>query len=348
MAVCSCSQSQDIDAVYTLSVDKTTIEADGRDMATFTIKDASGNVMTVYENMGKIYFKEVKTGQNLPRRSEGFTSIVNGEYEFVATCMGVQTVNTVKIKVQNRRNYELYHRNVGLFKSTSVWCSACPTLSKTLHNLGEDASGHSVLLCCHGDYENRDPFSINDLGKTLQNAFNVSGWPTLVYDLSVAKTGAGATRSELEEEIMKRRLESPATCGIRINSSSISGNQISVSVSVKASAPGSFDATCAIVADQIKYESANAYSVDGKGIYSDVVLAIQSNFLSYSSETASTLAKEGEMTKEFVFEIAQGIELPEEGIKVVAFAHRKTDDGSVMDNIISVPLGETSEYILNE
>ena len=336
--------------VYTLSVDKNVIEADGRDMAVFTITDAAGNVMTTSANMGKIYFKNVKTGFNLARRSEGFTSIANGEYEFVGMCMGVMTANTVKIKAQNRRNYELYHRNVGLFKCTSVWCSACPELSARLHVLDEESAAHSVVLSCHGKFDGKqDVFAIKfggtDLGNMMVSTFRGSGWPTLVYDLDYAHTGAGVTLSELAENIMNRRLEHPATCGLKIDNCVVENNAVKVTVSMKTSAAGNYDITAALVQDGLSYTE--GFSVDGKGIHDDVLIAIQSNFMTYSSETGKSLLAGEEVTREFVFDF--GTSAPgAEGLSVVAFAHRKASNSSIMDNIISVPFGQTSEYVLND
>ena len=77
----------DVDApekgTMTISVDKTQIEADGKDIAVFTIKDASGKVLTTEANKGSVFFKNVADGTRLPRYSTGFTSIADGEFEFV-------------------------------------------------------------------------------------------------------------------------------------------------------------------------------------------------------------------------------------------------------------------------
>ena len=63
------------EGTMTISVDKTQIESDGKDIATFTIKDANGNILTTEANKGIIFFKNVANGSRLPRYSTGFTSI---------------------------------------------------------------------------------------------------------------------------------------------------------------------------------------------------------------------------------------------------------------------------------
>ncbi len=350
LAVCACADNSDeVEDVYTLQVDKTEIQADGIDMATFTVLDSYGNVISTPATMRKIYYKNLTTGDNLARLSTGFTSISNGEYEFSANVFGVQTANTVKVKVVNRRAYEYYHRNVGLFKCTSVWCSNCPTLSATLHNRDSESAAHSIVLSCHGKYQQKDPLACtigsSDLGNMLINTFGGQGWPTLVYDLAVAESGAGVSLSELSDNIMERRVQSPATCGIKVDGSSVTDNVLTVTATMKTSRAGSYDMTCALVADGLTY--ADGYSEDGKGIYDDVVIAVQSNYMRYSSETGRQMASEEEMQREFTFNFPEEYTLPEK-LDVVVYAHRKTDKGSVMDNIVSVPFGETSEYVIND
>ena len=216
--------------------------------------------------------------------------------------------------------------------------------------LDEESAAHSVVLSCHGKFDGKqDVFAIKfggtDLGNMMVSTFRGSGWPTLVYDLDDAHTGAGVTLSELAENIMNRRLEHPATCGLKVDNCVVEDNVVKVTVSMKTSAAGNYDITAALVKDSLSYT--DGFSVDEKGIHDDVLIAIQSNFMAYSSETGKSLQAGEEVTREFVFDF--GTSAPgAEGLSVVAFAHRKVSKSSIMDNIISVPLGQTSEYVLND
>lgn len=68
----------------TLTVDKAKIEANGTDMATFTVTDANGKVVTTSEYMKNVYFEDVTTGDYLERRTNTFSAVENGTHKFKA------------------------------------------------------------------------------------------------------------------------------------------------------------------------------------------------------------------------------------------------------------------------
>lgn len=336
---------------FTLSADTQTVEADGVSEVTFSMKDKYGREM----------LEDKKTLQNInitsdshirvPRMSRTATFIENGTYVFTATYLGTASDNSVEIKAVNRASYEVFHRNVGLFKATSVWCSACPALAQNLSGLSDNTKDHTVLLSCHGDYGSSDPFSIYvgqaSLGAYLLGAFGSSGWPTLVYDLAVAEAGSSGT-SVLESNIYARRVSDPATCGIKVTSVRVEGSLLKVSAALKTSTGGEYDLACAVLRDGLEYPG--AYSVNDSGIYDEVVLTLTPNFLRYSSDSGRRLAKDEEMEAEFSFDFGEG-NVPSDKVLeeyyVAVWAHRKTSDSSVMDNIVKCAYGKTVDYRYN-
>ena len=130
---------------YYIYVDKTGIESDGIDLARFTIKNGKGDVLSTYDNMGSVFYENVATGVRLPRYSESFSSIQDGEFEFVGIYKGKKTVNTVSITSSNRASYELYHKNVAVFKLTATTCPNCPSMTDALNGLDDDAKDHSIV-----------------------------------------------------------------------------------------------------------------------------------------------------------------------------------------------------------
>lgn len=340
-------------APFTLSADKTEVEADGTDAVTFSLKDKYGREM----------LDDKKTLQDInitsdgvvrvPRMEKSVAFIGNGIYTFKARYNGVNSENTVEITAVNRARYEVFHKNVGLFKSTSVWCVACPKLAANLHGLSEDTKDRTVVLAFHGDFNYKDPFSLYagnvDLGTYLMSYFEGSGWPTLVYDLDEAKTGSAGT-AVLEDNIYGRRLEHPATCGIKVSSVAVEGTELKVKASLKTSTGGDYDLACAVLMDGLG-PVADGYSLNGDGMYDEVVLNVSQNFLRYDFDTAKSLKKDGEMEREFAFDFGEGNVPAGDVLKkyyVAVWAHKKTDGKSVMDNIVKCSYGGTADYRYNE
>lgn len=335
----------------TISVDKTQIESDGIDMATFTIVDPQGNVITTEANKASVYFKDVKTGKRLPRYSTGFTSIADGEFEFVGIFNGQETSNSVKITSANRASYEVYHRNVAIFKLTGTWCTNCPRMTTALHSLDEDAADHSIVLACHSEAQGH-PFYVQygttDLASAafLAMGETSAAYPTNCYDMSSLSTSSSTIA--ISDEIMTRRVEAPAAVGIAISSVALEGSSLKVKAKVKASAAGTYDAVCAIVADGLYYEG--GYCDNEENLYNDVVLAISGdNFFSYRSNTSFDLAKDAEMEREFTFEFG---ETPSKSlldkVSAVILVHKKNAAGrSEVNNCAECAFGETLDYRYN-
>lgn len=335
----------------TISVDKTRIESDGKDIATFTITGADGNVITTDANKGSVFFKNVKDGTRLPKWTTGFTSIVDGEFEFVGIFNGQETSNSVRITSANRSRYETYHRNVAVFKLTGTWCVNCPRMTAALHALGEDAAAHSIVLACHNESEGH-PFRVNYNGRDLASAVFLqmgesnAAYPTNCYDMAALSTSSSTVT--IADEIMTRRIEAPAAVGIKISEVKFEGTRINVSAAVKASASGTYDMVCALVADNLKYEG--GYTDNNESLYNRVVVAVSGdNFLSCRSATMFGLNAGEEYVRDFVFEFGTAPSESElRNIKAVVLVHRRNADGSSqVNNCAECGYGQTIDYRYN-
>lgn len=342
-------------APFTLSADKAVAEADGVDVITFSLKDKYGREMLDdKKTLQDINITSDKVTR-VPRMTKTATFIGNGVYKFTARYNGVNSENSVEITAVNRQKYEIFHKNVGLFKATSVWCSACPTLEENLEGLLDDTKDRIVVLAFHGDFKYNDPYSLYagqvDLGTYLMSYFECSGWPTLVYDLNEGQSGSSTT-SALEEKIYGRRFLHPATCGIKISSVTLAGTELKVKASLKTSTGGDYDLACAVLMDDVgPFIREESYSVNGDGMYDAVVLNLTQNFIRYVSEEAKTLEKDGEMEREFAFDFGEGNVPSEDILKryyVAVWAHKKVDGESYMDNIVKCSYGKTVDYRYNE
>ena len=336
-------------APFTLSVDKTEVEADGKDCVTFSLKDAYGREML--EDMKTLQSINIVSdkGVRVPRMTTTATFIANGTYVFSAKYKGVKSENSIEVKAQNRGKYEKFHRNVGLFKCTSVFCSACPGMARDMHNFSEDAKDHSVVIAFHGNYDSSDPFSLyvqgQDLGSYVIGYFGGGGWPTLIYDLDEVLKYPYST-SSMEATIMQRRINSPATCGIKVSSVELEGTALKVKASLTSSEGGEYDLACAVLRDGLVYKG--GFSMNDDGVYNEVAVALSESFLGYYK--GETVAKDAEISEEFSFDFGDKVPSAEElkGFYVAVYAHRKTAKGSVVDNIVTCAYGQSVDYHLND
>lgn len=339
------------DGAMTIIVDKTQIEADGKDIATFTITDHNGKIITTEANKGTIFFKNVKDETRLPRYSTGFTSIADGEFEFVGIFNGEETANSVKIKAVNRSKYEMFHKNVAIFKLTGTWCQNCPRMTTALHSLGEDAMDHSIVLACHNE-EKGHPFRVDYGGGDLASAvFRQMGegnaaFPTNCYDMASLNTSSSTVT--ITDEIMTRRIEAPAAVGIKISKVALDGTKLMVDASVKAGATGTYDMVCALVADNLEYQG--GYTDNDEDLYSNVVLGVSGdNFLTYRSASLFDLKEGAEFDRSFEFELgaAPSAEILK-NMRAVILVHKKNADGSSqVNNCAECGYGKTLDYRYN-
>lgn len=334
---------------FTLSVDKSEVEADGKDCVTFSLKDAYGREML--DDMKALQGINITSdmGVRVPRMTTTATFISNGTYVFSAKYKGIKSDNTIQVKAQNRAKYEKFHRNVGLFKCTSVWCSACPGMARNMHNFSEDAKDHSVIIAFHGNYGSSDPFSLyvqgKDLGSYVMGYFGGNGWPTLIYDMDeVLKTSYST--SDMEATIMQRRIDSPATCGIKVSSVAVEGTALKVKASLTSSTGGEYDLACAVLRDGLVYKG--GYSMNDDGVYNEVAVALSESFLGYYN--GETVAQDAEISEVFSFDFGDKVPSAEElkEFYVAVYAHRKTSKGSVVDNIVTCAYGQSVDYHLND
>ncbi len=357
LAVMSCSGRnegpgipEEYTAPFTLSADIDEVEADGVSVVTFSLTDTYGREMLEDRNAMTNITIFSTDGMTVPRLSREVSFLDNGEHVFKARYNG-KLSNELTVTAVNRGAYEVYYKNIGIFKATSVDCPACPGFVQAYEEeISEVCRKHTVLLAFHGNYQGADPLAVSTqvgpLGNYLLNCFNLSYWPSSVYDLSLKMTGYSATT--IEKKIDTLRVTNPATCGIKVNSISFEGTQLKVDVSLKSSKGGEYDLACALVEDGVKYEGGNSYK--DLGVYNEVVRGVSDGLLRYNSETLQTVAKDEEITRTLTVNFTSDLnESLLNGRYVAVWAHRKMENGeSIMDNIVTCDYGSTSEYILND
>lgn len=326
---------------FTLSADKTEVEASGEDYVTFSLKDAYDREMLTDKNALQSVNIVSEEGMRVDRMQIVTRFIADGTYNFTASYKGKKS-NSLQIKAQNRGLYEKYHKNVAIYKATATWCGPCAVMTRALEGLNEDTKSHSVELCWHG----QDDLAVTpggwkqDYGSFVISYFGGLGFPTVVLDLK--ETTIENASSGLEKAIWNLRAAYPATCGIKLETEYDAEEKVINAVAeLTSSVGGRYDMGMALL---LNNQIVSGGTNEG-GRYSHIVRAATGNFFMYSSASLKSLEKDGKMT--FSQQIPAGNYRPED-LSVVAFAIVPDGDAARMDNIVEVKAGESVGYHLND
>ena len=329
-------------APFTLSVDKTQIEADGKDAAVFTITDANGMVLTDMAHIRNTSFYIVETGEwktgigssELPNI---FTSISDGTYTIKAMYEGEYCENEVQVKAVNRKDYELFHKNVLIYRFTATWCQYCPSMTEALGKINDFSKDHSLLMEIHGS----DQYTFDGISAYASEIYSTVGFPYCNYALAF---GSGKkTVNDIHQNIKSVLVDYPAQTGIKATTAVQNGTLV-VDATIMASVTGEYDLAMAILMDDCKPSKPSDGSAVYEEEYDNVVVGITGNYRAMSSDKFS-LGKNEE--KNVVKEVAD-FKSDSENCRVVLFTLRKTAEGNtVVDNAVSVPVGQTVDYRYN-
>lgn len=342
-------------APFTLTADKEIIEANGADYANFSLKDAYGREMlTDMAALSNINIRD-QYGNYLERRSVSVRAIENGVHTYTASYKGKES-SSVQIVAQNRSLYEKYFKKVAVYKMTGTGCVYCPSMTKALSGLDEEAAEHSVIMAWHGGTDWHDPYTLTFQGfdydcavlllRMFADRTNKSiGFPTLVLDLDQVEVQRSS--SAVSSSIWSQRADHPATCGLKMSSKyNPASRSVDVDVELTTSASGSYDVGVSLLLD-------GEYYPEGKeedGMYNHIVVANTGNYYTYFSDKIADLAKG--QSKQYSFSLSSSIvDLSSrlDKVTVVAYALVKEEDGYArIDNVTDAPLGESVDYILND
>ena len=339
-------QGGDPVAPFTLSADKTQIESDGADMATFTIKDANGTVLTDASHIRNTSFQivelnEWRSGLGSSEAPNTFSSITDGTYTIKAMYNGEYCTNEVTVTSKNRINYEKFHKNVLLYRYTGTWCSACPAMTIALNNVNQYTKDHIIIMDIHGNGGGQDEFAMSATSSDARYVYNNIGFPYCDYSLHGGSTEPSRSQLGTIHSWVKTVLYTyPARTGIKA-SSAIEGDVVKVNATIQASVAGEYDLACAVIKDGCVPSAADA----NEKVYDNVLVGITANYRQMVTGTPS-MQKDSERQ---VF-----LELPSASFKDVAdkctiilFTLTKVNGKVVVDNATTLKIGGSVDYKYN-
>ena len=348
MVGCEESETEDDGAVYTITADRQTIEADGVDKVTFTVTDQNGVDITADKSMAKKIFLFEETTGTTYKGERTFSSYRNGTFTFYAKVKGATTQNKVTITAQNRKLYEKYQHKVCVFQCTGTWCVNCPSMTKALHGLCEGIFGDNIiLLAAHGSQRTtKDPYAVawgdnGDLGSEFLTRFSFPGYPYAVYDL--AQGSGNRAEAQINPIIEKLLVETPATCGIKISKAEIDNEgNVKIEASIKSQNGGTYDLAYAVLVDNQPQKGGF------EEVYNDVIAAVSENFFELSETSKVTLKADEECTKTWELKVnpVEGVEFKTSDYKVVVFAHNA--ETKIIDNANICAANSSVDYLLTK
>ena len=142
-----------------------------------------------------------------------------------------------------------------------------------LENVDQMWRENMVVLAVH----NGDQWELNykgdDLATTMLSMFGGSGYPTCVYDLQY-QNGTARSPKQIGTIIENHLAAYPATCGVKIESTKLEGNTLTIEAAMTSTTGGEYELGYAVLLDDQYYGGGTA--VDG--IYNDIVVAHSENF----------------------------------------------------------------------
>lgn len=235
----SCKEKTVTDSVPTslkISLDKTSILADGVEKATVTVKDQDGNNVTATT---AVYFRNANSATSTVVYNSGsslsfdFSQI--GSYKIFATKYGVSS-DTTLLTAANPGAAK-YSSKVLIESFTANWAGWCPRTSYKL-----DAFAALYPNLCIAAIHNNDVFYNRVADSTLRYKYSIAAAPTMLVDRNYYFQENGDITNLADSTQFTQFLKKRAVLGLALNTS-FSGNTLSVT------AKTGFDAT---ISDSLK------------------------------------------------------------------------------------------------
>lgn len=314
----------------TLSVDKTSITANGSDVATFTVKNG-GNVVT-----SQVELRCLTT--NKPVSDNKFSTTEAGTYEFQATVNGMAS-NKVTV-VANAVVESKYLRQICVMDFTGAWCMNCPPFYRILNLLttSDTYKDHCHLIAVHDNSEGEpnDPMEIQ-AGKDLISQFKITQFPQAVIDM---RDVTANNQKEVTDALSRSLAEYPAHCGVAVKSV-VSNGVANVTVKVTSETQDDYRLVLYVVEDNIKSPQLEATGlVNDNYNHRHVLRALASG--SIIGDKLGTLTAGQEVSKEYTVTLDEAWKL-----KDLSFYALALDKNGYVNNMaVCAADGGDTDYIL--
>ena len=240
----------DTDSLY-LFLSSSTIENNGFDDVTFTVKDKSGNDIT----SSCSFLLNNSTAISSP-----YTPSATGTYSIQASNKnGCSIPSQVKTVTMTTKGSSPFSQKILIEDCTGAWCGFCPRVANSLENY-KSTHPNCISTAIHGG-SGSDPYKYQYYS-TLMNHFGASGYPSALFN---RKKQADNTYEWSERTSdLDAALQAWAPLGLAISSSATSSTvtgTVKVKFNVSTSKP--FKIVVSLVENGLVFSQTNYYSPGG-------------------------------------------------------------------------------------
>ena len=314
-----------------LSVDRSSIVANGVDKATFTI-----TLNGTHINSAKLFCN----GEVF--NSKEFMGSLPGDYVFQANYEGdgifvesnAVTVTVTAIEDDFDASRAL-HKNVAFFTFTATWCDPCYTFKSEMKKVLPDLAGNIVQMNFYTN-DSKDEVKSSVSG-TLSSQLTAKGFdmryiPTPIVELTET---VSSSESSIRTAVNKYLAKSVKT-GIKVDSR-IEGNKINVDVTVGAKEAGTYSVGIFLTEDNI-----SAYQNGfGEGYNHTDVLRAKGMTNIFGDEIGGLAAGQS-YPKSFSFDISSSYNTS--NLNLVVYTLYEDNGKMVVSNVVKVPIDGFTDY----
>ena len=326
--------------------DKTLIEPNGFDAVTFTVEYDGIDVTdesSVYREDGtpaELTFSADAEG------SYGFYAEYNGERSPVVTIL--VTSSMPAIPEDSEPSSTDFARKVLLLQFTGTGCGYCPYMISAIRRLEQSPQKETfVRVSCHSYNSDDKAFYSGPLAVSQE----VDGYPWVTYDLdnkiyTISSGNVEHQMSLCRSAVLNEISSRPAVAGIAA-SSSIVGDVVLVSMSVKVAETGEYKIGAWLVEDGIAEEQYNPFGLAGDfNTHDDCLRYAQytgtGSKADYTGMSLGTVNAGEEAGDTFTIPVEDGWNV--DNCHLVLFVTAEDDGSFYVNNVAACEIGGTVEY----
>ena len=342
------------EGVLRIFADKSTIDADGQDVVTFTVKFGSKDVSTD-SNMNLIRVVN-GTETTLKPGLNTFSTPAAAEYKFKAryyssgACYSDNEVVVNAVPVDEGVGQKDYYQKLWGMQFTAVSCEYCPMLAASLKKVRSSYPERIVQTAFHVAFAEdmmTDPMRL-DINESFRNIVqHGTGLPLFAFNMMKSEINIVSEEDLIRERMQIVMSEYPAQCGVRIHTLyDHAGRTLTVTAGVTSNVRTEYWYHIILVEDGVEHAQAG---VEGVYVHDNVVRSVLSGNCYGDRLNSGVALREGvEVTVSRQMTVSAGWDTDK--MRVVVAALSSPDEGKtiICNNINECAVGSSVDYKYND